>query len=225
MRLLFSDVLVTDENNENHAKRVNIAVGGNTVEYVGEARPDGEFDRVISGNYLVMPGFYNAHCHSAMTLFRGLGGDLPLKRWLDEAILPAEDRLTPELVRLFSTEAIAEMIACGTVAFSDMYFSCADTARAALDSGIKLNIARSVVSFDENADPAADYRVAEALELYREWNGEGDGRIKVDFSPNIRTLRGCANISPTLRINMMRECRYTFPKRRASISGALKNIP
>ena len=74
MRLLFSDVLVTDENNENHAKRVNIAVGGNTVEYVGEARPDGEFDRVISGNYLVIPGFYNAHCHSAMTLFRGLGG-------------------------------------------------------------------------------------------------------------------------------------------------------
>ena len=182
MRLLFSDVLVTDENSENHAKRVNIAVGGNTVEYVGEARPDGKFDRIISGNYLVMPGFYNAHCHSAMTLFRGLGGDLPLKRWLDEAILPAEDRLTPELVRLFSTEAIAEMIACGTVSFSDMYFSCADTARAALDSGIKLNIARSVVSFDENADPASDSRVAEAIELYREWNGEGDGRIKVDFS-------------------------------------------
>lgn len=85
-------------------------------------------------------------------------------------------------MRLFSTEAIAEMIACGTVAFSDMYFLCTDTARAALDSGIKLNIARSVVSFDEDADPAADYRVAEALELYREWNGEGDGRIKVDFS-------------------------------------------
>ena len=158
MRLLFSDVLVTDENHENHAKHVNIAVIGNTVEYVGEARPEGEFDRVISGNYLVLPVFYNAHCHSAMTLFRGLGGDLPLKRWLDEAILPAEDRLTPELVRLFSTEAIAEMIACGTVAFSDMYFSCADTARAALDSGIKLNIARSVVSFDENADPASDPR-------------------------------------------------------------------
>lgn len=153
MRLLFSDVLVTDENHENHAKHVNIAVIGNTVEYVGEARPEGEFDRVISGNYLVMPGFYNAHCHSAMTLFRGLGGDLPLKHWLDEAILPAEDRLTPELVRLFSTEAIAEMIACGTVAFSDMYFLCTDTARAALDSGIKLNIARSVVSFDEDADP------------------------------------------------------------------------
>ena len=90
MRLLFSDVLVTDENHENHAKHVNIAVIGNTVEYVGEARPEGEFDRVISGNYLVMPGFYNAHCHSAMTLFRGLGGDLPLKHWLDEAILPAE---------------------------------------------------------------------------------------------------------------------------------------
>ena len=170
MRLLFSDVLVTDENHENHAKHVNIAVIGNTVEYVGEALPDGEFDRVISGNYLVIPGFYNAHCHSAMTLFRGLGGDLPLKHWLDEAILPAEDRLTPELVRLFSTEAIAEMIACGTVAFSDMYFLCTDTARAALDSGIKLNIARSVVSFDEDADPAADYRVAEALELYREFH-------------------------------------------------------
>lgn len=130
----------------------------------------------------MMPGFYNAHCHSCRRCFCALGGDLPLKHWLDEAILPAEDWLTPELVRLFSTEAIAEMIACGTVAFSDMYFLCTDTARAALDSGIKLNIARSVVSFDEDADPAADYRVAEALELYREWNGEGDGRIKDDFS-------------------------------------------
>ena len=29
MRLLFSDVLVTDENHENHAKHVNIAVIGN----------------------------------------------------------------------------------------------------------------------------------------------------------------------------------------------------
>jgi len=34
------------------------------------------------GNLLI-PAFYNIHCHAAMTLFRGYGEDLPLQRWLE----------------------------------------------------------------------------------------------------------------------------------------------
>ena len=51
------------------------------------------------------------------------------------------------------------MIACGTVVFRICIFVYRHRPRGATDSGIKLNIARSVVSFDEDADPAADYRV------------------------------------------------------------------
>ena len=182
MKLLFSDVYTADPDSPGHAKKINIATDGETITYVGEEIPEGKFDRTIKGNYLVMPGFYNAHCHSAMTLFRGLGGDLPLKRWLDEAILPAEDRLDPGLVKLSSLAAIAEMIASGTVSFSDMYFFCESTAEAVLESGIKANISRSVVSFDENESPSDNFRVAEAVDLFKGWNKAGDGRIKVDFS-------------------------------------------
>ena len=48
---------------------------------------------------LIMPGLINAHGHTAMTLFRGLADDLPLKQWLFEKIFPAEAKhLTPETV-------------------------------------------------------------------------------------------------------------------------------
>ena len=40
-----------------------------------------------NGNLLI-PAFYNTHCHAAMTLFRGYGEDLPLQRWLRSAFFP-----------------------------------------------------------------------------------------------------------------------------------------
>ena len=52
----------------------------------------------LSGR-LAMPGLINCHCHAPMTLVRGLGGGLPLQRWLTEAIFPVEARMTDEDVR------------------------------------------------------------------------------------------------------------------------------
>ena len=145
---------------------------------------------------LLLPAFANAHCHAAMTLFRGYGENLPLQRWLDERILPAEDKLTDEAVYWASMLAAAEMIRGGTVSFTDMYFFVEDTARAVLESGMKANLARSVVSFDPDEDPAGAYRVAESLQLFRDWNGAGDGRIRVDFSLHAEYT------------NVERTCRY-----------------
>lgn len=39
----------------------------------------------VHGN-LLMPGFKNAHTHTAMTFLRSYADDLPLQRWLNEAI-------------------------------------------------------------------------------------------------------------------------------------------
>ena len=52
-------------------------------------------DVVDCDGNLLIPAFYNAHCHAAMTLFRGYGEDLPLSRWLEERIFPAQDLLSP----------------------------------------------------------------------------------------------------------------------------------
>ncbi len=160
-----------------------IAVEDNYITYIGKDRPDTQFDRVIdTKNKLVIPGLYNCHTHSAMQFMRGYGEDMPLDRWLNDKIFPAEDRLTPETVYLSSKFAIAEMIRNGIVSFSDMYYFCEQTAECVGETGIKANISRSIVSFDENADHKNDARFIESKQLFENWNGRFDGRLKVDMS-------------------------------------------
>ena len=162
---------------------VNILVKDRIIAYIGKCVPTDKIDRVIEGNgNLVIPAFYNTHCHSAMTLFRGYGDDLPLQRWLEERIFPAEEKLTSESVYYGSMVAIAEMIRNGTVSFSDMYFFLDDTARAVEESGVKANLSRSIVSFDPNIDCENDSRIKEAIDVFDRLNGKADGRIKIDMS-------------------------------------------
>ena len=162
---------------------VNILVKDKIIAYIGKCVPTDKIDRVIEGNgNLVIPAFYNTHCHSAMTLFRGYGDDLPLQRWLEERIFPAEEKLTSESVYYGSMVAIAEMIRNGTVSFSDMYFFLDDTARAVEESGVKANLSRSIVSFDPEIDCENDSRIKEAIDVFDRLNGKADGRIKIDMS-------------------------------------------
>ncbi len=159
----------------------NVLVDGKYITYIGKDIPVADRKIEANGN-LLMPAFFNAHCHSAMTLFRGYGDDLPLQRWLNEKIFPAEDRLNEERVYVGSQLAIAEMIRNGVVSFSDMYFFLDETARAVEESGIKANLSRSIVSFDKDADFSKDSRVLESLDVFNKWNGKADGRIKIDMS-------------------------------------------
>ncbi len=160
---------------------VNVLVDDKVISYIGESAPDA--DRVIEcGGNLLAPAFYNAHCHSAMTLFRGYGDDLPLRTWLDTKILPAEELLNDERVYYGSMMAIAEMIKNGVVSFSDMYFFLDSTARAVGESGVKANISRSIVSFDEELDVYTDTRILEGLDSVKKWHNTFDGRLKVDMS-------------------------------------------
>ena len=69
---------------------------------------------------LVMPGLVNAHGHTAMTLVRGLGGGLPLKRWLEEAIFPVEAKMSPADIEAGVTWGVMEMLAGGTTCVADM---------------------------------------------------------------------------------------------------------
>ena len=161
----------------------HLVVTEDKITYIGTALPEDAFDRVIDcKENLVMPAFYNAHCHAAMTLFRGYGEDLPLRRWLDEKILPAEEKLNFRRVHYGTRLAIAEMIKNGVVSFSDMYMFQDATAEAVLEAGVKANLARSIVSFDPDIKPEDDHRFAESIKLVEQYHGAGDGRLKVDMS-------------------------------------------
>ena len=66
-----------------------------------------------------------------MVDFRGLGEDLPLQKWLQEYIWPAEKKLEAKFVFENSKKAIREMQENGIQVFSDMYFFEEEVARAA----------------------------------------------------------------------------------------------
>ena len=161
----------------------HVTVEGERIFSVSAAEPEGKFDRILEcRNRLLLPGLYNAHTHAAMQLFRGYGEDLPLQRWLNERIFPAEEKLTARAVYTASLFAAAEMIRNGLVSFSDMYYFSEETVRAVMESGMKANISRSIVSFDPEADFRKDSRYLEAVSLFEQYHGAADGRIKVDMS-------------------------------------------
>ena len=86
-------------------------------------------------DHVLIPGLVNAHTHAAMTLLRGLADDLPLLRWLQEHIWPAEARhASADFVRDGTLIACAEMLRGGITCFNDMYFfpeAAFEAARAA----------------------------------------------------------------------------------------------
>jgi 5-methylthioadenosine/S-adenosylhomocysteine deaminase len=69
---------------------------------------------------ILMPGLVNTHAHTAMTALRGLGGDLPLMRWLTEVIWPAEARVDAEDVRVGMLVGALEMLGAGITTSVEM---------------------------------------------------------------------------------------------------------
>ena len=238
MKILFDSVFLPA------GETAFVTVEGAHIAAVDTVRPSGRFDRVIDGRgQLLTPGLVNAHCHSAMTLLRGHGEDLPLDRWLTERIFPAEDLLNDRAVYLASRMAIAEMLAGGVTSFSDMYFFCDATARAVAECGIKANLSRSIVSFDESTDYARDSRVLESLSLHSAWHGAEEGRIRVDLSlhaeytnvaPCVRYVAGCAEkLSARVQIHLSetekehKECllRHGVTPTRFFLDNGLLDVP
>ncbi len=110
-------------------------------------------------DHVLIPGLINSHTHAAMTLLRGLGDDLPLERWLKEAIWPVENRwVGSEFVRDGTRLAIAEMLLAGCTCFSDQYFFPEIVAATAEDMHMRAQVATPVLEFPSPwADNAAEY--------------------------------------------------------------------
>ena len=131
-----------------------IITSGDRILFSGKASDsdkaygDMRFDRVIDcDNDLIMPGFKNAHTHTAMTFARSLADDLTLDDWLHKAIFPREAKLTDEHIYWFLQLGFAEYLANGITSCFDMYFSPEATAKAAKDTGFRFVFCGSVNDF------------------------------------------------------------------------------
>ena len=110
-------------------------------------------------DHLLLPGFVNLHTHAAMTLLRGYADDMPLMRWLQERIWPAESRhISPDFVRDGTLLACWEMLRGGITCFNDMYFFPQAAAEAALSAGMRAALGITVFEFPSAyGNDAEDY--------------------------------------------------------------------
>ena len=122
-----------------------IEIADGVIRDIALARPPDDGGAAPAA--LVLPGLVNCHGHTAMTLTRGLGGGLPLQRWLEEAIFPVEAKMTPQDVRAGAVWGIVEMLAGGTTSVVDMYDFPAETEAALQAAGMKGNVCRVGLSF------------------------------------------------------------------------------
>ncbi|KSV58468.1 amidohydrolase family protein [Acetivibrio ethanolgignens] len=145
-------------------------VKGNKIAYVGaenkEAAAKESWDREIDGQgNVLMPGFKDAHTHSAMTFLRSYADDLPLLDWLHKQVFPMEAKLCPEHIAPLTKLAIMEYLTSGITANLDMYYFAEEIARAAIETGF-----RTVIQGSVGGDASGAERLRQEYEKFKNFH-------------------------------------------------------
>ncbi|MBE0612804.1 MAG: TRZ/ATZ family hydrolase [Burkholderiales bacterium] len=116
--------------------------------------------------HALIPGLVNLHTHAATVLMRGFAEDMAPMQWLQERFWPAESRnVSPQFVYDGTLLACAEMLRGGITCFNDMYLYPAETARAAIEMGMRAALGLVVVDTPTTYATDADDYVAKGLAL------------------------------------------------------------
>lgn len=179
--MLFKNISIITENLEIQ-NNMYVGVENDKIDYIGTEKPQKNYGEEYDGNKKILSaGFVNLHTHSPMTLLRGYAENLPLQSWLNDRVFPFEDRLNCDRAYYGTMLSIAEMLACGTTSFTDMYFFGDGVMKAVCDSGAKTNFGRSIVSFVDE-DITKNDRFQEGVYLTEKYHNTQNGRIKIDMS-------------------------------------------
>lgn len=142
-----------------------IWIENDKITYVGAEKPTEihwDVERNVCGN-LILPGFKNAHTHSAMTFLRSYADDLPLHDWLNTQVFPMEAKLNEDLIYHLSKLAILEYLTSGITANFDMYLTPDSIVQASIDCGFRTVLTGAVNDFSQSA--------ALIGEWYQKYNG------------------------------------------------------
>ncbi|TCO32556.1 5-methylthioadenosine/S-adenosylhomocysteine deaminase [Kribbella steppae] len=129
----------------------------------GAAAPEAASEVIDGTGLIAVPGLVNSHTHSPMVMMRGAAEDLSIDDWFNQRIWPMEVNLTPERVRVGARLACAEMLLAGVTTFVDHYFHADQIAEAALESGIRADLAPTF--FSSTGPEAIEAAIATARDL------------------------------------------------------------
>lgn len=162
---------------------VDVAVDGR-IGYCGplaDAPPTDAPTRSLPG--ILLPGLINMHAHSPMTVLRGMGGDLPLLRWLREIIWPAEARLTPSDIEAGMLLGSVEMLRGGITTSVEQYFQTEHVVRALSATGQRAILGPAVVDTPGYNWRAQLDEISARIDVDGRFTGP-DGRIEIGYGPH-----------------------------------------
>lgn len=156
MNIRFYNARILAMDKDIAVRQGEVWVEGNRITYVGigpseKIAPVWEREIDAEGN-LIMPGFANAHTHSAMTFLRSYADDLPLQEWLEQQVFPMEAKLTGEDIYELSRLAILEYLTSGITSNFDMYFQPEMIAKASVDCGFRTVMVSSLNNFTSSLE-------------------------------------------------------------------------
>lgn len=194
--------LLTMKEGEEVIPRAELWAMDGMVAYAGAAdqAPDAskvKWDRQIDGRgNLLLPGFKNAHTHSAMTFLRSYADDLPLSEWLNRQVFPMEAKLRQDDVYHLCKLAILEYLTSGITANFDMYKYPKQIARASADCGFRTVICGALNDFtsslEEEEENYASLNCFHPLVSYRLG-------FHAEYTTSEELLKGLAKLADRLK--------------------------
>ena len=153
-------LLVTMDEQRREIEGGAVFVRGNVIEAVGAspALPPAADIVIDARDQIVLPGLVNTHHHMVQTLTRVLppAQDCELFSWL-RVLYPIWAGLTPEMVRVSTQVAMAELLLSGCTTSSDQLYvfpkgvRLDDSIEAAAEVGLRFHAARGAMSVGESA--------------------------------------------------------------------------
>lgn len=126
-----------------------LVVKDNKIFYIGPHYNGELADRTIDcEENLLMPGFKNAHAHTAMVFARSCSDDLSLHDWLYDTIFPMEAKFQEGDIYHLTKLGILEYLTSGITAAFDMYFHCPEIIKASEEMSF-----RSVILATSDSEP------------------------------------------------------------------------
>ena len=155
-----ADLVVTVDDQRRELPRASVLARGRAIEAIGpaDALPR-EADEVIDARgHIVIPGLVNTHHHMYQSLTRAIPAaqDAELFGWL-KTLYPIWAGLTPEMVRVSTQVAMAELLLSGCTTSSDHLYlypngvRLDDSIEAAEAIGMRFHAARGSMSVGESA--------------------------------------------------------------------------
>jgi 8-oxoguanine deaminase len=154
-----ADLVVTMDDDRREVAGGSVYIEGREIRAVGPSSmlPDTADDVIDLTGHIVCPGLINTHHHMFQSLTRAVPAaqDCSLFGWL-KALYPIWSRLTPEMIRVSTQTAMAELLLGGCTTSSDHLYlypngsRLDDSLEGAMEIGMRFHPARGSMSIGES---------------------------------------------------------------------------